>query len=330
MRLLTLTLGMTLLAGCGQNSVQEPKPGSIESDPSLSLTGTTACGTVLAYIDGIEVFSNGPYTGSGNSCAGMGGYYGYQYQCKELVMRYFMKKFDSPRVYCDAKDCLEAFGKFPEYLTYKNGSLTEPRKGDALVFTGGQWGHIAMITEVTRNQIYFVQQNTSSAYGHITYQNNWMGNYGSLKPKGFIRHKSSTNTSNIDKAKEICNEFGIYSEINTCERGLDGKDSSSNILYNCQDKKTTTCRYRCEINTLGSPDFCIDEDGRTELAIENDPAEKICAEFSNFSSVNTCARGLKNSDPSSKTLYICKEKRTVACENNCVVNILGKDDYCGN
>lgn len=148
------------------------------------------CGEVIGSIDGINAYSNGKFTNSGNSCAGEGGKYGYLYQCKELVSRYFMVKYKAPMVYCHAGSCLEKFASYPAHFsTFKNGSGAKPQRGDAIVFKGYTYGHIALVTEVKNGAVHFIQQNTNSATGQLAIDaKGYMSGYNGFTVYGIIRH----------------------------------------------------------------------------------------------------------------------------------------------
>src|SRR4051812_40757606 len=84
MRNLSLCLGALLLAvGCGNPDMSnDSEPAGEPGNPSRLEQSRTipACGTVLATFEGTAAKSNGGYTGTGSSCAGNPGVYGYEYQ----------------------------------------------------------------------------------------------------------------------------------------------------------------------------------------------------------------------------------------------------------
>ena len=93
-------LTMLGLAAC-QNDLESEE--LLETDEIVNPSGEEqaltmpACGTALASFDGTDARSNAGNTGTGNSCAGVGGIAGgLQYQCVELVMRHFKRKWDVP------------------------------------------------------------------------------------------------------------------------------------------------------------------------------------------------------------------------------------------
>lgn len=117
------------------------------------------CHTGLASWDGTTAYSNASYTGTGTSC---GAYVstGYQYQCVELVMRHFKRKWGL-RWYGNAKDLLTNAPR-ANVEVFNNGDRAHPpRPGDMLVWTNSTYGHVALITAVRANAVDIIEQNVS-------------------------------------------------------------------------------------------------------------------------------------------------------------------------
>jgi surface antigen len=147
---------LALLASCGGAELGDPEP---VNPTAFSETAMPACGTALASFDGDTAHSNGSYTGTGTSCAGTGTY-GYQYQCVELVMRHFTRKWGL-HWYGNAKDLLNNAPR-ASVDVYKNGDHAHPPKpGDMLVWTNGTYGHVALITAVRSNAVDIIEQNVA-------------------------------------------------------------------------------------------------------------------------------------------------------------------------
>jgi hypothetical protein len=127
-------------------------PGNESSDPG--------CGRVLGVWDGTIAYSNGKDTGTASSCAGVGRY-GEQYQCVELVMRYFDTRFGLSWP-GNAAQLLEN-APTRDVDVYYNGSATMPVPGDFIVWTDFEFGHTALVTAVTTSAITILQQNISDA-----------------------------------------------------------------------------------------------------------------------------------------------------------------------
>ncbi len=175
--------GMVIFSSCGV---------SPSHDQQQSHVNAPACGSIVGTIDGINAYSNGKNTGTGYSCAGENGRYGYLYQCKELVVRYFAKIYNAPFIACNAGQCLTQYGKDKKnYDTFENGIAEElPQHGDAIVFGGGKYGHIAVIDKVENNEITFVQQNTAHGTGSVKLDGFTIAKWGTMTTLGFIRSKN--------------------------------------------------------------------------------------------------------------------------------------------
>jgi len=170
-----------------------------------------SCGEVMTTIDDVEVNANGADQGTTASCSSQGTY-GPQYQCTELVDRYFGHNWTST----NGRDYfINAPGN--ELTPFTNGqSIVPPQHGDAIGFDNrtsqrpSAVGHIALVDKVWKNAdgtyiVEIVEQNwnnngraqlsmTKDAQGHFTIENR--GNYttqGWLRyPKKFIDKRAST------------------------------------------------------------------------------------------------------------------------------------------
>ena len=117
----------------------------------------------LPPLVGAIAYSNGPADqGTGSSCAG-----GEEYQCVNYVKRYYASILQYQKAanwhgyardYCNAECSVtskEGLQAFPQ------GSGTAPIPDDLLVFGGGSYGHVAIITNVTETQVTIIEQNWS-------------------------------------------------------------------------------------------------------------------------------------------------------------------------
>ena len=126
------------------------------------------CGTVLSTYRNIPAKSN---AGDGlKSCAGDlpsdKGTYGWQYQCVEYVKRFYAEALlantsnwygNAVAYYATATD--KGLNEFPN----DGSSKTPPAPDDILVFdSGDNFGHVAIVTNVTTNSIALIEQNWSS------------------------------------------------------------------------------------------------------------------------------------------------------------------------
>jgi hypothetical protein len=155
-----------------------------------------ACGTVLATFDGVSAKSNGANTGTGLSCAGQGGVAnGLQYQCVELVMRYFKLKFNL-RWYGNAKDLLRGAPRDKVDVIMNGDAAHPPVPGDMLVWTNGQWGHTALVTEVGRTYVDIIEQNVSgNGKARLPYDGASIGaRWNGWVPAGWAHAKANPRT----------------------------------------------------------------------------------------------------------------------------------------
>ncbi len=96
-----------------------------------------------------------------------GYYYGYRWQCVEFVKRFYYeaKGHKMPDLYGNAIDYFSydteqgEMNKQRGLLQYYNGGNVAPKEDDLIVFTDTKYGHVAIITKVTENNIEVIQQN---------------------------------------------------------------------------------------------------------------------------------------------------------------------------
>lgn len=126
-------------------------------------------GVTLDEYRGVAVYSNGLiYSRShGKHYGGDGYYYGQKWQCVEFVKRFFHRAHhhEMPDVWGHAKDFFDesiAQGRLNPargLLQFRNGGDVYPKTGDLVVFTNGGFGHVAIISRVTTNEVEVIQQN---------------------------------------------------------------------------------------------------------------------------------------------------------------------------
>ncbi|MCE3227878.1 MAG: domain containing protein [Bacteroidetes bacterium] len=139
-------------------------------------------GQKLDSLNGVYVYYNGGVGHTGDRNLGPDGYnVGLKYQCVEFAKRYYYEhyKHKMPDSYGNAKDFFDDSiedGKINAkrgLLQYKNPSKSKPQTGDLLVFGGhvrNQYGHVAIISNVTENSVEIIQQNPGPfAFPRATY-----------------------------------------------------------------------------------------------------------------------------------------------------------------
>ncbi len=116
-------------------------------------------GTVLTSLDGVPVYWN---AGNGNN--GCVGTYGILYQCVELAQRYFAQRWGYPAMWWGVGAAADMRVNHPGDIQFvPNGGAPGPWEGDALIFYGGAFGHVALVRNVDRQsgRIDLVEENWS-------------------------------------------------------------------------------------------------------------------------------------------------------------------------
>lgn len=128
-------------------------------------------GQKLDSLNGVYVYYNGNVSNTGKRNLSEDGYnIGLEYQCIEFVKRYYFEYYHHkmPDTYGNAKDFFEdtvVDGKLNykrNLVQYRNPSFSKPAIGDLLIFDGhigNKYGHVAIISNTTANQIEIIQQN---------------------------------------------------------------------------------------------------------------------------------------------------------------------------
>lgn len=130
-------------------------------------------GQVIDSLNGVKVYynSNDIRNTVGRNKANDGYNYGLKWQCVEFVKRYYYDELDHrmPNTWGHAKEFFNlhlsngAFNNDRGLYQWRNGSATKPRINDIVVFGGYTFGHVAIISEVTDQDIEIVQQNVGAA-----------------------------------------------------------------------------------------------------------------------------------------------------------------------
>lgn len=128
-----------------------------------------AVGTAIDSLHGIPVYSNGPHTHTshGKHFGTDGFYYGHQWQCVEFVKRYYYDHFkhEMPDGWGHARHFYDPEVEHGQtnlrrgLLQFDNGGSAPPQAGDLLVYVFGQYGHVAIISQVNKDTVEIIQQN---------------------------------------------------------------------------------------------------------------------------------------------------------------------------
>lgn len=214
--MLLLTIFMLLMISIGifpRTHSAHASPTKRRAQPAaITQPPWSAYGTVIASIDNIPVYSNG-----GNVNNMQPGPYGSQYQCVELIQRYFALKWNYPNIWGGVNYAKQMMENHPNTDRYGNsqpinaiwnpasstsaGSWPGPQRGDALVFDAASdgsniAGHVALVTDVSGGNVYFVEQNFSR-YGEDFLpiaSNNYISPRGVFAVRGWL-HASVNNGS---------------------------------------------------------------------------------------------------------------------------------------
>ncbi len=249
-------------AGC---VIDVADPGELEPvNPSRRIMAVTMppCHTALASFDGTTAYSNGSYTGTGSSCGGSAAS-GLRYQCPEVVMRHFMAKWGF-RWWGNAKDLLANAPKAKTDVYYNGDAAHPPVPGDALVWTTGSYGHVALISSTTTTSVSIIEQNwAGNGTATFAYANGTIASRGSgWVPAGWVHAKANTGNGQPGPQPPpppppppppvnwTCNQSSYQGQqVWTCSGGT---------LYRCENGTPVKkdCPSGCNTNPLGVNDTC--------------------------------------------------------------------------
>ena len=128
-------------------------------------------GQPLDSLNGVKVYYNGGVDNVSERTLTKDNYnLGLKYQCVEFVKRYYYERFNHkmPDSYGHAKDFYEdelsdgAKNQKRNLTQYHNPSKSKPKVEDLIVLSGtifNRFGHVAIISKVTENEIEIIQQN---------------------------------------------------------------------------------------------------------------------------------------------------------------------------
>lgn len=304
LRHFTLPVAVILAAGCSSGTAEDEDSAV---NPSVSeAISMPPCGTALQTWNGTTAYSNGPYTATGTSCAGVGSY-GYRYQCVELVMRHFTNKWNL-RWYGNAKDLLANAPKAYVDVYYNGDAQHPPVPGDMVVWKQGTYGHVALVTSVTSNSVQIIEQNVGgNGAASLPYANGSIGaRWSTWVPAGWAHAKANANSNpNPNPIAWSCaNSSYAGQQFWTCSNG---------DLYTCQNDQPqkTSCDNGCYPRSAGTNDLCI----------KNDPSWSCSSSAYGGSQWWTCSLG---------QLHKCVNDSgvKVACPNGCAEKNVGTNDTC--
>jgi len=146
-------------------------------------------GSTIDSYNGINVYYNGNSKHiKGRNLSNDGYNFGLKYECTEFVKRYYYLHFNHkmPFTSGNAKDFYNINlkdgqrNKQRDLIQYSNSSKTKPEVDDLIIFPSNKFnhfGHVAIISKVTNNEIEVVQQNmgfsTRATFALVNKNNKW-------------------------------------------------------------------------------------------------------------------------------------------------------------
>ncbi len=186
-RIFILLLAISTLSffGCqpedGKGAMVEPEAreilsiGGKKSEKVVNVKKHFKKGQVIDHLNNVPVFYNGnAYSGDGRHTSDDGYNYGLKWQCVEFVKRYYYDYLEHPmpNTYGHAKHFFNpevidgAMNTQRNLRQFKNGGVFRPQVNDILVFEGREYGHVAIISRVLRDEIEITQQNVGRSSRH--------------------------------------------------------------------------------------------------------------------------------------------------------------------
>lgn len=312
LRLAPAAAAISLLAGGCAATSSGLDDDELYPDIGETKGGLSQCGTPLISWNGTTAYSNGANTGTGYSCAGTGDY-GLQYQCVELVMRHFKKSWGL-RWYGNAKDLLNN-APTSKVDVYENGDAAHPPvPGDMIVFGGGPYGHVALVTQVTDTSVTIIEQNVKSSFTRTLQRDGgdisagWSGWW----TMGWAHAKDNGGSSGGGQPPTWACGASEYQgeQFWTCENGdLHRCEGGVPAVVDCGDAG-------CNVGALGTDDTC------KSAPPSEPPSDWSCADSAYAGAQYwTCDGG---------SLHRCDGGQPVEkiCDQGCVARSVGQDDLC--
>ncbi|MBU2929617.1 CHAP domain-containing protein [Winogradskyella psychrotolerans] len=137
----------------------------------INLNPNYEIGQKIDSLNGVAVYYNGGVGHvDGRALADDGYNLGLKYQCVEFVKRYYYKKLNHkmPDTYGHAKDFFNSqitdgtINNQRNLKQFKNPSKSKPEINDLVIYSEtllNKYGHVAIISKVTKNDIEIIQQN---------------------------------------------------------------------------------------------------------------------------------------------------------------------------
>lgn len=166
----------------------------------------------------------GSYKGVVAYCNGAAGSPRLTHACVEYVRRFYQQVYGITLgpIGGKAQYAFESryWGGNPDFMAFPQGSSTLPAPDDILCFSGGDYGHVAIVIEVSQEKVKVIEQNfsTKTCYGEMKVENRNDGFYlssrGNYAVQGWLHYKKANShqptTSDTDPAIAFFKEIAIY------------------------------------------------------------------------------------------------------------------------
>lgn len=311
------------LQGCvAATDAMGPEEENVNPSRSDALT-MPICGSVLGSFDGTEAYSNADDTGTGESCNGRGAY-GLQYQCVELVMRHFKTHWGLS--WSGHARSLLANAPASSVDVHENGDGTHPPvPGDMIVWTNGDFGHVALVTAMHADSIDILEQNVKGD-GKATLP--WDGAHIGVRWKTWVpsgwahaRANGSPPTDGGGSPGGEPSNGGSWDCGQSSYHGNQFWTCSGGSIHRCENgvAQEQTCQDGCQTNAVGTDDAC-----------KSPPAPPPPPPPPNWNCSNSAYQGNQYWTCSGGNAYRCEGgvPQEQICAAGCKSNPIGTNDVC--
>jgi hypothetical protein len=258
---------------------------SAESAPLRNTSSTPYVTTTNASSEGAigATWHTGTYGDLNAYSCGGNTYYSY-WQCVELYRRWVETNLGLTYHPGNATDLGDAIGNDSAYTVYRNGSTTKPVPGDALIWSAGTFGHVAIVTSVNGNTINYIQQNDwwgnafhptgyctwygsrfsptndntdSSMYGKCWIHPKKIGSGGVgavvTSPETYSGYNILSNGQSLPTGKYLLSPWGLYRLVNQYDGNVVLYQNGSNVALwasNTAGKATTNLVMQSDGNLV--------------------------------------------------------------------------------
>lgn len=336
--LLSLAVSAVIVAGCTADGAESGIDDGDGYPLEAQKADAPACGAVIGSFGATLAYSNGKYTGTGNSCRGAVEH-GLGFQCVELVMRHFKTTWGL-RWYGNAKDLLANAPK-DKVSVHMNGSGVAPVPGDMIVWTKGTYGHVALVTAVRADAIDILEQNAGTGRATLDWDGKRVGaRWGSWEAAGWAHARAN---GGAPPAPEPTADAGTPDDTSTPDAAEDGappkdtgavEDAAPSVAWSCASssyggEQWWTCsggdRYKC---VSGAP--VRDDCARGCWAASLGKDDQCISPVGGWSCAASAYGGKQFWTCSGSYMYKCDASGplVVRCPSGCESHPLGTDDAC--